>query len=521
MRGALAPLLLVTLVGAALRIAPVTANGFPLNDGGLFLAMINTIIGTGAPIPDSVAYNGSSLPFAYPPLGLYVASVFMTLTGFSGTTTLQIIPVALSVATIPVAYLLFKRLFDTEFRAIVATAAFAVIPRSYEWMINGGGVTRSLGLLAALATVTVAIDLYRLGGRGRMAMAGVLLGITGLAHPQAAVFAGTSLAVLLPFYAANLRVGSARLVGSVVVAGLILAPWLLTVVARHGLSTLLGAAETGGSIADSLTVIAGLRISDGLFEVLGIVGAFGLFVALVNRRWLLPTWLLVTILVSSRAGLTYASTMLAGGVAYGVADSLRLLGSPEPKTVRELGSYATAVVLVGVLSIAAVADSAASGIRPLSPLHGMDAGTGAALRWIKDETEPGSVILVASGTGWNIDATSEWLPELAGRRSSATVQGTEWLGPGVFRQRERQYIWFQTCAAEARSDCVQQWEDVIEHVDYVLAQRSWVAPAFGKDCCLAFAEKLKEQGATEVFGNDSAVILDTSGLVVARAGVPS
>ena len=510
-------MLAVVATGASLRIAPVAANGFPLNDGGLFVAMIQTILDKGPQLPPTVTYNGITIPFAYPPLGFYLAAGFRSLTGVSMTTTLQILPVAFAVATIPVAYLLFRRLFDSEFRALVATAAFAVIPRTYNWMIDGGGVTRALGLLAALGTVVVAIDLYREGGKRHHVATGVLLGITALSHPQAGVFAGTSLVVLIPAYAPTLRIGLARFLAATAIGAVVIAPWLITVLIRDGFATLLGAAQSGGSVVDSLGSIASLRLSDGLFEVLGIVGAFGFFVALINRRWLLPGWFVVTILVSSRAGLTFGSIMLSGAVAYGLADGIRLLGSREPRLLVDLRHRPVALALVVAIGVAALTDSAASGLRPLSPLHGMDADTRAALAWIKDETAPSSVILVASGTGWFIDATSEWLPVLTGRRSSATVQGTEWLGPVCSTEHEAQYIWLQTCAAESRDDCVQQWENVIEHVDYVLAERSGVAPAYGHGCCLAFADELRAQGASVTFANGSAVILDTSTMAVALA----
>lgn len=500
----------VVVVGMVLRAVPVLANGFPLNDGGLFLVMINAVIAGGPALPETVTYNGTVLPFAYPPLAFYLTAGFMKVTGVSGVSALEIIPVTLSVATIPVAFLLFKRLFDTQFRAVIATGAFAIIPRSYDWQVGGGGVTRALGLLAALAAIVVAIDMYRVGGRRRVWAAGALMAVTALAHPQAAVFTGTSLLLLVPFSAPSIRTGLVRFLEAGVVGAIIIAPWLVTVISRHGVRTLLGAAQTGGSIWDSLGSVASLRISDGPFEVLGVLGVFGLFVALINRCWLLPSWLVMTILVSSRAGLTYGSIMLAGGVAYGVADGIRLLRSREPSLVVGLWRQPVALGLLAVIGIAAVGDSAASGLRPLSPLNGLSADSRAAFSWIRNETAVDSVILVASGTGWFIDATSEWLPVLTGRRSSATVQGTEWLGPGVFGHREQQYIWLQSCAAEVRKDCVQQWSEVIEPVDYVLAERSSVAPELGRQCCLAFADDLERQGAPVAYRNGSVVILDVT-----------
>ena len=500
-------LLVVIAIGGLLRAAPVIANGFPLNDGGLFLEMIRAVRSSGFALPDFVYYNGNAIPFAYPPLGFYAAAAIAGLSGASDIQAIQILPVVWATATIPAAYLLFTRLLETEFRALVATAAFAVIPRSYNWMVSGGGITRGLGMLAAITALTAAIDLYRAGGKRRIGVTGGLIAVTALAHPQAGVFLAFSLAVLLPFFAPSLRVGLLRLVAAVALAAVFVVPWLALVISRHGIETVVGAAETGGSLADSVSLVIGLRFSDGLFEVVGIIAAFGVFVATINQRWLIPVWLLVTLLVSTRAGLNYAPIMMSAAVAFAIADGLRLLRTDEPTSVRGFSRTPVAIALVAVLGVAAVMDSAASGVRPLSPLHGLDRSTRNAMNWIRDDTPQDSVVLVASGTAWYVDAISEWLPALAERRSTATVQGTEWLGPGAFHASEERYLWLQSCIAGGRDDCVAQWESAVERVDYVLAVTSRVASTQGLECCLGYADLLRAKGATVVFRGEDVIVL--------------
>ena len=41
----------------------------------------------------------------------------------------------------------------------MATLAFALIPRSYEWLIMGGGITRAPGMLFALLALAAVIRL--------------------------------------------------------------------------------------------------------------------------------------------------------------------------------------------------------------------------------------------------------------------------------------------------------------------------------------------------------------------------
>jgi hypothetical protein len=78
-----------------------------------------------------------------------------------------------------------------------------------------------------------------------------------------------------------------------------------------------------------------------------------------------------------------------------------------------------------------------------------------AMSWVAQQTTPDARMLVVSGTPWEIDRTSEWLPVLAHRKSVATVQGYEWRPIGEFA-RKQQYNDLQGCAAWV-SQCVTDW----------------------------------------------------------------
>ena len=506
-RGLIAALLVITGIGALLRSIPVFANGFPLNDGGLFLAMAEEIRHGWPGLPETVIYNREALPLAYPPLGLYLTAGVITL-GMDGTLALQVIPVVVSIATIPAAYLLFRRLLDTELLILVATAAFAVIPRAYEVTVAGGGVTRGPGLLLALLALVKALDWMRSERPSDAIFTGVLLGASGLSHPQAGVFAASSLLILAAFRAPRARSTAVQLVGVLLIAALLAAPWLLVVVQRHGLETLIGAFGTGGSTFEGLLLLAGLRFSDGLFEIAGVIGIVGLVLTGMKREWLYPTWFVVTVLVSSRAGLNYGAAVLGIGVAVAVGELLRVFAGPGLRDLPDMRRSRLATGVLAGLALLAVADSAASRLNPTSPLHGLSPQSRDAIAWIADNTPEGSTVLVLSGTGWFIDAPSEWMPLLSGRRSSATVQGSEWLGRGVFRERESQYVWLQSCAADTRDNCVAEWERVVEPVDYVLALDSRVADGLGQPCCLEVVAALADAGADVVYENREAIVLD-------------
>src|SRR5512133_751688 len=62
------------LFGAVVRFVPVVSSGFPLNDGGMFYTMIRDLQANHYILPQFTTYNFTQIPFAYPPLGFYIAA---------------------------------------------------------------------------------------------------------------------------------------------------------------------------------------------------------------------------------------------------------------------------------------------------------------------------------------------------------------------------------------------------------------------------------------------------------------
>jgi hypothetical protein len=74
-RAELLALSIPMLLGILVRIAPVAGAGFPVGDGGMFYVMVREIQQAGMTIPAATAYNHAGIPFAYPPLGLWLTAL--------------------------------------------------------------------------------------------------------------------------------------------------------------------------------------------------------------------------------------------------------------------------------------------------------------------------------------------------------------------------------------------------------------------------------------------------------------
>src|SRR6185503_19542427 len=68
-------LAIAIVTGLLLRLGPILLSDFPLRDGGLFVTMANDIRHAGFGLPEFSTYNTGEVPFAYPPLGLYILAI--------------------------------------------------------------------------------------------------------------------------------------------------------------------------------------------------------------------------------------------------------------------------------------------------------------------------------------------------------------------------------------------------------------------------------------------------------------
>lgn len=457
-------LAIVIVAAASIRLAPLQGDHFPANDGGLFYVMIEDLRANGFRLPAFTSYNGLQIPFAYPPLAMYVAAVVANVLSVDSLDVVRLMPPLVSIATTLAFYPLARRLTGDAWLAVFATAAFAVLPRSYIWMVMGGGLTRSMGFLFALLALTQLYDLYEHGGRRPLVLAALFSTGAVLSHLE-----GGWLVVYssIAFWG-NGRRGLGGLRDTVilgVVGALLTAPWWGSVLWVHGLDPFLAALNSGERFSTGLQMLTRFAFSDTPgFDVLAVFGLAGLFTTLRQRHLLLPSWLFLIFVMDARAGSTYAMVPLASLAAIGFFDLARgvtdhAAAHLEAESggwglgkwlgeVRELLPPLSAAVAIGVLWLAA---GIAAPVATREPLLILSPADREAMEWVRTSTPPDSRFFVlTSASGWWSDVQGEWFPALTQRRSVTTAQGREWLRDDVFtaaiqRQLDASWCgWFDT-----------------------------------------------------------------------------
>ncbi|HSR20383.1 MAG TPA: hypothetical protein VLL49_05660, partial [Anaerolineales bacterium] len=84
--------LLGLLPGGFIYLYQPWQAGFPINDGGLFYAVIRAVQSNGFRLPDFVSYNGLQIPFFYSPLGFYLGAALSSLLQVDALLILQWVP---------------------------------------------------------------------------------------------------------------------------------------------------------------------------------------------------------------------------------------------------------------------------------------------------------------------------------------------------------------------------------------------------------------------------------------------
>ena len=461
-------LVLAILLGIITRAVPVFSTDFPLNDGGLFSVMSADLRENGYLLPGFTTYNAADIPFAYPPLGLYLDAVFGQ--PFLGTeTSLRFLPLFLACASVPSFYFMVRALVADQ-DAALATLAWALMPGAWMWQVTGGGITRSLGMVFAFLAVGMTIRLLQKENRRRWLLASILCGLTLMSHPEASAFVATSLVVIAAAFHRQWR-SLGTLVAVVAGAFLIAAPWWLTVVLTHGPDALMSAGQSRlMSIPVAVAILLNLQFTGEAYISVGaVLGAVGFSIAIVTRRWWLIGWLVGTAFVLPGAFATY------GLVAWSlvIAIAIRALASlTAGRDARAVG--------IGVLTLA-TATSLWARYENSGLLTSLSADQRDAIAWTQQHTPTDAAFIVVTGSDWPTDANAEWFPALADRRSVGTVQGLEFTSGARWDRAIAASAIIEECA-ETTVDCLFAESSAIGPFDYVFIPRGH-APGIDTDQC--------------------------------------
>ncbi len=459
------PIILPIIIALASRLFIVLSADFPLNDGGMFYTMAQEIKDSNFFLPLYTSYNHSQIPFAYPPLTFYLVAFFTKILPISTLDLFRFFPLTISLLTIPVVYLIAKELFDKRM-AILTAFVFALLPRSFIWIIMGGGVARSAGVLFCLTTILFGAKLYKSSKFKDFISACLFATATLLSHLEWYFFSVLSLLILLLFFKRKQNIArSFILINFFSLA--FSSVWWLTIIKRHGIEPFAAFSQAGFSLAswESYFQLITLNITDEPFlTIWGVLTLMGLVLHFFEKKYWLILWFLTPIILSPRTSpnlLVLPSTFLiVTSVDKIVLPSIvKSLGAKSGK-LKELFKFFRFKLFFSLILLYFLFSSLT--LLPLDGLYSpyfnhVTEKEREAFEWIRENTPLDGKFLLLTETAlptWGMDPVSEWFPAITQRASISTPQGAEWIKNGKFFQKVKLYTEIKNCY-DKDLDCVE------------------------------------------------------------------
>lgn len=446
-------LLAALLFGGIVRFYPAIISGFPVNDGGMFYAMTQDLMANDFALPDFTTYNNADIPFAYPPFGFYVSALLSALVPGPDLWVFLYLPALVSFLLIPAFYLFAKETSSSPLVGALAALIYAFTPKTFQWSVMGGGVTRSFGLLFMILFFWQATLLFREYRPRHLLLVVIFAAASVTSHPQTAFHAALGGLILFLFYGRSKRgFFSAFLVGLGVV--LLSAPWWATVLQRHGLETFISAGGTSQRTLEFYKIVLDLHLPTDILSLPFLAFFYiGLFVSLRERNFLYAVWILSAYLSDPRggAGAALLSESILAGI--GIHQLSVWMSFRKPGAVPRSGVRRGVFVMGSVLFIWFMLGAVITDFRLVNT--SLKPGDLELVEWVNENTGTDKTFLLATGREFSMtDPLQEWFPALTGRTSLTTLQGKEWtLGDAFFPWYE-ELVKFQKCPNAA---CVNEW----------------------------------------------------------------
>ncbi len=445
------------ILGTFVRFFPGLMAGFPLNDGGMFLSMIQDLHTSQYALPEFTSYNDLNIPFAYPPFGFYFSRLLSDLLAIPELTLLRWLPPLVNSFSILAFYLLTSELMKSKSMDALASAFYALTPGAFGWFVMGGGLTRSFGSLFLLLTVYSALRLFQSGEKKFTALSIVFGGLTVLSHPEAGIHAAVTCILVWIFFGRTVQ----SLLDSILVgAGVLLltVPWWGTVLSFHGLTPFLSAVHTGSYGTPLWKALFGLIVGDGVIPILAALRLIGLGWGIWKKQYFLLAWVLIPYLVEPRSAPSVAFYPMTMLIALAFAEAIPYWTSRLRKStllLEELFKNTAYNAVLFLVLILLFVDSSLYGFRLVG--NSLKPADLEAMAWIQVNTHEDALFLPLTGNpSPEIDPFIEWFPALAERRSQTTIQGLEWTLAEKFFHRYTDLANVQTCVS---TDCVIEWSD--------------------------------------------------------------
>jgi len=287
-------LVIILLIGSLLRLIPIIMLGLPTdipyNGGGLYYAFSMTIQDNYFRYPLIIPYYSTyGIPFAYNPLVFYIIALLATITTISPFIFHIYLPTIFSILTIFAFWFFVRETLKNDDLVITSTFFYCILPQAFSELLPGEGLIESFGTLLFIVGIISLFRIYKRNSTKYRIVAGVLFGFLILGSPGGALAFGLSI-LIIPFFNED-RISAIKTVLIISLIGIAVSiPWWSTVIAHHGINTILnGVLVKHSSFLHYF--VKGFSFNVGCEWIFGpLLCLLGIIYCIVKDRWLIPVW---------------------------------------------------------------------------------------------------------------------------------------------------------------------------------------------------------------------------------------
>ncbi|MEL7233051.1 MAG: hypothetical protein AAGK74_01065, partial [Chloroflexota bacterium] len=430
------------------RSYAIEAATFPIRDGALQYQAALTVQNNDFRFPVVIPYNGDDFPFFYPPLGIFIAAVVSQQFQIPLLDTFRLMRTIFSALTVPVIYMLCRTIFVSKPLSFVAALVFALMPASVLLTVQGSGVVTTPGLFFALLGIHQAFYLIPRRNENHLLPAAILITLAFLFDLAMGAFALNTALLMLALRGRN-RFSALNWLLLVISVIVLVGLWFFPIMLIHG-DRLYGAVRSivaAGRPIETVVQTANSNIGgEVVVPLITLLGLIGFFVAIARRRFFLPLWYVMIVLLQAGNApllLTIPLSMLAAGALVQLVfpliaeasfnayeEGFPALRFATQEIVRNLNKqvYHLPAYVAGLILLAYAVYSLVVSADPLRNPQIPDVEQD-AMAWIDNNLpDDARFLVITDGDDWQTDTIQDWFPVLANRNSVINVRESLWNG---------------------------------------------------------------------------------------------
>jgi hypothetical protein len=444
------PLLIALLVTAPIVFFQAFRYSLPLGYAGMFALVAEKIADANFALPMSIPHYGpGGVPLVYPPFAMYVFALAIKV-GFPTWAYLRLAPALFTLLSAIPLYYFTLALLRSKVAGVLAVVLIMTTPATYYTNVWSAGVVRALALFLCLSGLFFYIRALREFSWRMFLLAGLSLGLLFTTHLLYVVFAAlVGLACLLSEWSPS-RVRTAF--GILLVALLVASPWLIVVLGRHGMESMLIAYSSHNNV-DFISSLKDVSlavqfIGDNLRQstenwFIAALAIPGLVLLVYRRKFHIPLAFLFILLLGEIFFYAKVLTgMMAAAFCAEVFQWTSTLIERNGKRVLKLVPAVLVALCVVLSSINGLAQ-----IAQYQPEINHDSLEMAS--FVRANTDPDATYLFVGRIN-----EAEWFPYLLDRTPVFALWGSEWMG--TYDQQLEILIALRECQLRKDWACMQE-----------------------------------------------------------------